>query len=138
VLSGPQERILLGLARPASAWHQHAQANARHAEVVRATRRLTQEDILHLAIGWVKETRGDGPDFLWETAVVFEALKRELQSLDSLVRSHERLARVVPPGAGDAASVPGNAAARGCLTLKALRRDRRRKESGNAVAEVMS
>jgi len=83
---------------------------------VPATRRLTQEDLLHLAIGWVKELSGEGPNFVWETAAVFEALKSELQSLDSLVRSHERLAEAVSPWPGDTASVPRSAAAREYLS----------------------
>jgi hypothetical protein len=78
---------------------------------VSATRRLTQEDLLHLAIGWVKQIRGDAPDFLWETAAVFEALKCEVQSLDSLVRSHEHLVHLVSPGPGDATGLLRNAAA---------------------------
>lgn len=65
VLSGPQERVLLGLVRPASG------------------------------------RRGRG--------------EAELQSLDSLVRCHERLAEAEWLWPGDTASVPGNAAARGCL-----------------------
>jgi hypothetical protein len=100
VLSGPQERVLLGLSRPTSEWRGRARAKAGHEEAVPGARRLTQDDLLHLAIGWVKQVTGGGPDFLWETAAVFEALKREVQSLDSLVRSHERLARVasvIPP-----------------------------------------
>jgi hypothetical protein len=94
VLSGPQERVLLGLSRPTSEWRGRVQEKAGPQGVATGTGRLTQEDLLHLAIGWAKEIRGTGPDFLWETAAVFEALKRDVQSLDSLVRSHERLAQV--------------------------------------------
>jgi hypothetical protein len=79
---------------------------------VPATRRLTQDDLLHLAIGWVKELSGEGPNFLWETAAVSEALKSELASLNSLVCSHERLAEAVSQWPGYTASIPGNAMAR--------------------------
>lgn len=36
---------------------------------------LSDDDLLLLAIGYVKEVRGDSPDFLAEVAAVFEMLK---------------------------------------------------------------
>jgi hypothetical protein len=40
---------------------------------------LSDDDLLLLAIWWVKAIRGDGPDFVPEVALVFRTLKGELQ-----------------------------------------------------------
>jgi hypothetical protein len=39
----------------------------------------SDDDLLLLAIWWVKAIRGDGPDFVPEVALVFRTLKGELQ-----------------------------------------------------------
>lgn len=40
---------------------------------------LSDDDLLLLAIWWVKAIRGDGPDFVSEVALVFRTLKGELE-----------------------------------------------------------
>ena len=56
-----------------------AQANALpSSSAFRLTPRLTQDDLLQVAIRLVRGGGGDGPDFVREVAVVFEALKREV------------------------------------------------------------
>lgn len=100
VLTGPQERVLLGLAPVRPDGHRTsghlpaAAANAWLPSALRPSRRITRDDLLHLAIRLVKEGRGDGPDLVTEVAMVFEALKRDLEGLSYLIESHQRLKRV--------------------------------------------
>jgi hypothetical protein len=69
---------------------------------------ITQDDLLHFAIRWVKENRGDGPDFVSEVAVVLEMLKREVAGPPSLVESYGELVRGAAADVGETACVSGN------------------------------
>jgi len=107
VLTGPQERVLLGLAPALSG--QRATPGPSPADRVeprcvsasRLSRRLPQEDLLHLAIRLVREAGEEGPDFVLEVALVFEALKREVKGLTHLIESHQRLQDVAAGSNGD-------------------------------------
>ena len=48
---------------------------------------VSDDDLLHFAIKWVKENRQDGPDFVSEVAVVVEILRSEMREPPSLVES---------------------------------------------------
>ena len=49
---------------------------------------ITEDDLLHFAIKWVKENREDGSDFVSEVAVVLEILRAEMREPASLVESY--------------------------------------------------
>ena len=104
VLTGPQERVLLGLApslpkeRAGSGRSAAGGAEPRCSSGCRLSRRLPREDLLQLAIRLVREAGEDGPDFVLEVALVFEALKREVKGLTHLIESHERLESVAACG----------------------------------------
>ena len=68
-----------------------------------STCRVSQDDLLHFAIRWVKENRGDGPEFVPEVAAVLEMLKGEFLRPASLVESYEP----VPIAAGSVGEVAG-------------------------------
>jgi hypothetical protein len=67
--------------------------------------RITQDDLLHFAIEWVKENRGDGPEFVPEVAAVLEMLKGEFLRPASLTESYEESVRVAAGNVGDVARV---------------------------------
>jgi hypothetical protein len=48
---------------------------------------ITEDDLLHFAIKWVKENREDGSDFVSEVAVVLEILRSEMRGPASLIES---------------------------------------------------
>lgn len=104
VLTGPQERVLLGLApslpreRAVSGCSAEGGTEPRCSSGCRLSRRLPREDLLQLAIRLVREAGEDGPDFVLEVALVFEALKREVKGLTHLIESHERLESVAACG----------------------------------------
>jgi len=69
--------------------------------------RVTQDDLLHFAIRWVKENRGDGPEFVPEVAAVLEMLKGEFLRLASLVESYEESVRIAATNVGEVARAHG-------------------------------
>jgi hypothetical protein len=69
--------------------------------------RITQDDLLHFAIEWVKENRGDGPGFVPEVAAVLEMLKGEFLRPASLVESYEESVRIAAANAGEMACAHG-------------------------------
>jgi hypothetical protein len=69
--------------------------------------RVTQDDLLHFAIGWVKENRGDGPEFVPEVAAVVEMLKGEFLRPASLVESYEESVRIAAANVGEMACARG-------------------------------
>jgi len=103
VLTGPQERVLLGLAPALSGRRRTSGRLPLRSARARPTSalRLTRDDLLHLAIRLVREGRGDGPDFVSEVVTVFEALKRDAEGLTCLTESPRRLERVAGSFARD-------------------------------------
>ena len=115
VLTGPQERVLLGLTpafskeRPTSGRSRAGVANGRRcSSATRLSRRLPREDLLRLAIRLVREAGEDGPDFILEVALVFEELEREVKGLTNLVESHQRLEGVAAFSGADGGLTPGD------------------------------
>jgi hypothetical protein len=111
VLTGPQERVLLDLApalaggRRTSGRLAAAGTHALPSSAFRLTHRLTRDDLLQLAIRLVREAGGDAPDFVGEVATVFEALKRDVESLTYLIESHRRLDWVAGSFARDGGTI---------------------------------
>jgi hypothetical protein len=107
VLTGSQERVLLGLAPARSGGRRTSgrlplgSARARPTSALR----LTRDDLLQLAIRLVREAGGDGPDFVGEVATVFEALKRDVEGLTYLIESHRRLEWVAGSFARDGGTI---------------------------------
>lgn len=57
---------------------------------------LTYDDLLHLAVWWVTENRGRGPDFVAEVAVVFDMLEDEISRFTRLLDSPAKLVTLAP------------------------------------------
>jgi hypothetical protein len=49
---------------------------------------VSDDDLLHFAIKWVKENGEDGPQFVSEVAVVLEVLRSEMREPASPVESY--------------------------------------------------
>jgi hypothetical protein len=62
-------------ARTNGAYGRNGSHSTQHNSSVGTLPRITDDDLLHLAIAYVKEAHGTSPDFLTRVAVVLEALR---------------------------------------------------------------
>jgi hypothetical protein len=74
-------------------------------QVRESASRITRDDLLHFAIKWVKENRGDGPDFVPEVAAVLEVLKCEVLRPASLAERDREFVRIAAANVGEMACV---------------------------------